>query len=97
LLGVFVVVVVRVMMLLMTILIIVILAVMLTRWYNKLNPKIKGDISTEKVFVIYMEEDKKAGTNSSPWRGILMLQLQGRGPLYFDRQVRRFGRTTFKI
>jgi len=61
------------------------------------TPKIKADMFTEQVYVIYMEEDKKAVTNSSSWRGILRLQLQGRGLLYFDRQLRRFGRTTFKI
>jgi hypothetical protein len=61
------------------------------------TPKIKADMFTEYVYVIYMEEDKKAGTNSSSWRGILRLQLQVCGPLYFDREVRRFERTTFKI
>jgi len=51
----------------------------------------------EQIYVIYTEEDKTLGTNSSSRRGILRLQLQGHGPLCFDRELRRFGRTTFKI
>ena len=51
----------------------------------------------EEIYVIYKEEDKTTGTNSSSCRGILRLQLQGRGTLYFRREVRRFGKTTFKI
>jgi hypothetical protein len=64
---------------------------------RNLTPKIEADMFTDQVFVIYMEEDKKAATNSSSWRGILRLQLQGRGSLYFDKDVRRSGKTTFKI
>jgi len=61
------------------------------------TPKIPSDMFPEQVFVINMEEDNRAGTNSSSWREILWLKLQGRGRFYFDRQVRRFGRTTFKF